>query len=85
MRFCKAQGELELDSKSTINPPAGYKAWFDHAGRKSRGNKIIFGHWAALKGRDCGVNLFPLDTGYIWGGAMRIMNLDTQEYVHLNT
>ena len=85
MRFCKAQGELEFDSKSTITPPAGYKAWFDHAQRNTRENKIIFGHWAALEGRDCGDNLFPLDTGYVWGGAMRIMNLDTQEYIHLNT
>jgi hypothetical protein len=25
-----------------------------------------------------------LDTGYVWGGPMRIMNLDTEEYTHLN-
>ena len=84
MRFCTADGELDLDTKSTIIPPTGHKAWFSHSGRKTEGNKIIFGHWAALEGRDCGVNLFPLDTGYVWGGPMRIMNLDTDEYIHIN-
>jgi len=84
MRFCTADGELDLDTKSTIIPPTGHKAWFSHSGRKTEGNKIIFGHWAALEGRDCGDNLFPLDTGYVWGGPMRIMNLDTEEYIHIN-
>ena len=84
MRFCTADGELDLDTKSTIIPPTGHKAWFSHSGRKTEGNKIIFGHWAALEGRDCGDNLFPLDTGYVWGGPMRIMNLDTEQYIHLN-
>jgi len=85
MRFCTANGELDLDTKSTINPPTGHKAWFNHYRRKTEGDKIIFGHWAALEGRNCGDNLFPLDTGYVWGGPMRIMNLDTEEYIHLNT
>jgi bis(5'-nucleosyl)-tetraphosphatase (symmetrical) len=84
MRFCTADGELDLDTKSTIIPPTGHKAWFSHSGRKTEGNKIIFGHWAALEGRDCGDNLFPLDTGYVWGGPMRIMNRDTEEYIHIN-
>lgn len=84
MRFCTADGELDLDTNNTINPPTGHKAWFNHSCRKTEGNKIIFGHWAALEGRDCGENLFPLDTGYVWGGPMRIMNLDTEEYTHLN-
>ena len=44
--------------------------------------KIVFGHWAALQGRDCGKNLFALDTGCIWGGPLRAMKLETQEYSH---
>ena len=43
-------------------------------------DKIIFGHWAALEGKYLGANLFPLDTGYVWGGAMRLMNLSSGDY-----
>lgn len=83
MRFCSAEGKLELRSKSTPNePPAGYAPWYSHPHRETRQWKIIFGHWAALQGQPCGSNLFPLDTGCVWGGPMRLMNLDTGTCFH---
>ena len=80
MRFCTVDGRLELESKDAITASAPYGPWFDYSDRKTRQDKIIFGHWAALEGRDCGPNLFALDTGCVWGGPMRLMNLESQTY-----
>jgi bis(5'-nucleosyl)-tetraphosphatase (symmetrical) len=81
MRFCTPDGILELESKDAISAPAPFAPWFEHLNRKTAQDKIIFGHWAALEGRDCGHNVFALDTGCVWGGPMRLMNLDTQVYI----
>ncbi|MCB1667748.1 MAG: symmetrical bis(5'-nucleosyl)-tetraphosphatase [Porticoccaceae bacterium] len=83
MRFCTVEGKLDLTTKSAPeNPPEGFLPWFEHHYRKTGDVKIIFGHWAALEGRKCGPNLFPLDTGYVWGGPLRMMNLETGEFIH---
>jgi len=80
MRFCTAEGKLDLKGKEGADTaPPGYKPWFAHKERRSRHVKIIFGHWAALEGR-CNVpNVFALDTGCVWGGAMTLMNVDSGE------
>tara|TARA_R110001592_G_scaffold246427_1_gene508201 strand:- start:18854 stop:19705 length:852 start_codon:yes stop_codon:yes gene_type:complete len=82
MRFCSEQGHMEFSKKtSPEDSPNGYKPWFQYDNRLTKDTQIIFGHWAALEGKACGKNLFPLDTGYIWGGPMRLMNLETKEYI----
>lgn len=83
MRFCTAQGELELHCK--LGPgqgPEGFAPWYAHPNRKTAGQKLIFGHWAALDGQACGADLFPLDTGCVWGKRLRILNFDTGAYHH---
>jgi len=79
MRLCTASGKLDLESRHGLDPETGFAPWFSYPARKTRKDRLIFGHWAALQGQDCGENLFALDTGYIWGGPLRIMNMDTQE------
>lgn len=80
MRFCKADGTLDLKSKEGAgSAPVGYAPWFAHKQRKTRGQKIIFGHWAALEGRCNEPGLFALDTGCVWGGAMTLLNVDSGE------
>jgi bis(5'-nucleosyl)-tetraphosphatase (symmetrical) len=80
MRFCTADGTLDLKSKEGLdNAPPGYAPWFSHASRKTRGQKIVFGHWAALEGRCNEPGLFALDTGCVWGGAMSLLNIDSGE------
>ncbi len=77
MRFCTADGELELKSKEGVDTaPAGFAPWFSHPKRKTYGQKIIFGHWAALEGRCDQPGLFALDSGCVWGGRMTLLNLD---------
>lgn len=47
--------------------------------RKTRGEKIIFGHWAALEGHCDEPGLFALDTGCVWGARMTLLNVDSGE------
>ncbi len=83
MRFCDARGKLELTAKSEPEKaPVGYAPWYSHPHRKTANEDIIFGHWAALEGNIQGENLFPLDTGCVWGGRLRLMNLTTRAYSH---
>lgn len=83
MRFCTASGQLELSCKHPPDqPPEGFAPWYSHPERLTAGCNIIFGHWAALQGKFCGEHLFPLDTGCVWGGPLRLMNLDSGECYH---
>ncbi len=83
MRFCDPEGKLELYCKhGPENAPVGYRPWYSHPERLTLRENIIFGHWAALDGRDCGDHLFPLDTGCVWGKRLRVLNLKDKTYHH---
>lgn len=78
MRFCTSEGKLDLKSKEGVGTALpGYAPWFSHKDRKTKGLKIIFGHWAALEGKCTEPGLYALDTGCVWGGAMTLLNVDT--------
>lgn len=82
MRFCKADGTLDLKSKEGADTaPPGYRPWFAHPSRKTRGQKIIFGHWAALEGKCNEPGLHALDTGCVWGGTMTLLNIDNDQRI----
>jgi bis(5'-nucleosyl)-tetraphosphatase (symmetrical) len=55
--------------------PAGCVAWFDHPARRSRGARILFGHWAAL-GLLLRDDIAALDTGCVWGKRLTALRLD---------
>lgn len=77
MRFCYADGRLDLNYKGQIEgKPAELVPWFDVADRKNKDLKIIFGHWAALNGQADVPNVFPMDTGCIWGNCLTAMRLE---------
>jgi len=83
MRFCTSEGKLDLKSKEGVGTALpGYKPWFTYKERKTKGLKIIFGHWAALEGQCDEPGIFALDSGCVWGGAMTLMNVDTFERLH---
>ncbi|MEN5244157.1 symmetrical bis(5'-nucleosyl)-tetraphosphatase [Pseudomonas atacamensis] len=80
MRFCTAEGKLDLKSKEGLDSaPPGYKPWFQHKERKTKGLRIIFGHWAALEGNIHEPGISALDTGCVWGGSLTLMNVDSGE------
>ncbi|TDQ35376.1 symmetrical bis(5'-nucleosyl)-tetraphosphatase [Thiopseudomonas denitrificans] len=81
MRFCNAEGKLQLKAKSGPDQaPEGYAPWFVHPGRTLEQHRVIFGHWAALEGRSTHTNAIALDTGCVWGAAMTLYNLESGEY-----
>jgi len=79
MRYCTAEGRVNLKLKG---PPdeaqAPYAPWFSHAGRRSAGTRVIFGHWSTL-GLLRRNKLLALDTGCVWGGALTAVDLDDPE------
>lgn len=80
MRFCTAEGELELETKTeAAEAPPGFLPWFAHNNRKTKNNKIIFGHWAALGGEAKAANVYALDTACVWGGSLTAMRLEDEK------
>lgn len=81
MRFCSADGELELQTKESAEAaPIGFAPWFSFSERKTRAQKILFGHWAALEGRANVENVYALDTGCVWGGALTALRLEDERW-----
>lgn len=82
MRFCTEEGDLEFASKcGPESPPNGYLPWFQHAQHRclAEQDKLIFGHWAALRGNSGNRHFIGLDTGCVWGGALTMMRLEDGE------
>lgn len=76
MRFCDNDGRLELQAKGPPgSQPAPYRPWFAIPDRASADLKIVFGHWSTL-GPCAEPNVFPLDTGCLWGGSLTALRLD---------
>ena len=78
MRFCKIDGELELETKSIAsNEPKGFKAWFEHPLKIQRENlHLIFGHWATLGGQTDKEKIIATDTGCVWGYKLSAYRLE---------
>jgi bis(5'-nucleosyl)-tetraphosphatase (symmetrical) len=78
MRFISAGGALELAAKESADTaPAGFAPWFDYARNDS--TRVVFGHWAALEGYTGHTRFIGLDTGCVWGGALTLIDLDSEE------
>ncbi len=81
MRICDARGQLDLRYKQDETAiPAGYMPWYDVPGRASAGQRIVFGHWAALQGRANRGDVDALDTGCVWGGPLTLLRLDDRRF-----
>jgi len=80
MRFCYSDGRLDFCYKGDLKHcPDGLSPWFLLPHRHPD-IKIIFGHWAALNGVTQAKNIFPLDTGCVWGNCLTAMRLEDQMY-----
>jgi bis(5'-nucleosyl)-tetraphosphatase (symmetrical) len=76
LRFCKADGELDLKIKEAANKaPAGFSPWFEFE-QITPAADILFGHWAALEGVTNKVRVHALDTGCVWGRELTLMRLE---------
>lgn len=76
LRICSQAGEMEFKFKGELkNLPTEYLPWFEVANRSSLNTPIIFGHWSAL-GLSITNNVYALDTGCLWGGALTALRLE---------
>ncbi|MGB5200450.1 MAG: symmetrical bis(5'-nucleosyl)-tetraphosphatase [Sedimenticolaceae bacterium] len=76
LRYCDAGGRLALREKGPPGSQAkGRIPWFDLPQRATREQRIVFGHWSTL-GYLARHNVWALDTGCLWGGALTLLRLD---------
>jgi bis(5'-nucleosyl)-tetraphosphatase (symmetrical) len=79
LRYCTAEGHLCLKEKGPPGSQAsGRLPWFEHPHRRSRSERIVFGHWSTL-GYQVSANAWGIDSGCLWGGALTLLRLDCAE------
>lgn len=81
LRYCDAHGRMALEEKGRPGALAGtFMPWFAHVDRRTRDDRIVFGHWSTL-GFYAGDNVHAIDTGCAWGGRLSALRLDTFELI----
>lgn len=93
LRFCDQKGRMDFEEKGAPgNQPDHLHPWYEIKNRKSTDLKIIFGHWSTHKLADKSIagqsnatqNVFPIDTGCLWGGELTAFRLDDQRLFQLD-
>lgn len=76
MRLCKQDGTLEFTFTSSLDDamPDDFLPWFEW--QVPRARKILFGHWAALKGKVDLPHARALDGGCVWGNHLLAYRLE---------
>ena len=81
MRYCDNQMGLNLSEKKGLDGVTKNQIpWFLHKNRVDLRYPIVFGHWSALrmpKSDQTKYNVFPIDTGAVWGGKLTALNLNS--------
>lgn len=78
MRFVAPDGALDFKHNGPPgSQPEGLVPWFRAPDRRNADQHILFGHWSTLGEEEVDVpNVYPLDTGCVWGGKLTAMRLD---------
>lgn len=86
IRACNDKGKIDFNFKGRINEiPKKLNAWFNFENSIISGNsQLIFGHWAAIKGKTKKKDIFGLDTGCVWGDKLTIMRLEDNKRFQIN-
>ena len=84
MRFCDAEGRPDFKFKGDIGTqPEHLTPWFMHKDRLTKNDEIIFGHWSTLSNIDT-KNIYPIDTGCLWGGKLTALKISHEDRVELS-
>ncbi len=78
MRYCFANGRLELTQKGELSDNPLLTPWFNFWSDREH-PIILFGHWAALLGFSPVRGIEALDTGCVWGQALTCYCIETQQ------
>jgi bis(5'-nucleosyl)-tetraphosphatase (symmetrical) len=81
MRYLNHKNELKFSEKGAPGSQGDHlMPWFAIDDRKSKHDKIIFGHWSTVH---LGTitdftpyKVFPIDTGCLWGGKLTALRLE---------
>ena len=79
MRFCDANGVLDLENKTDASSDILFKPWFSFRESNKDAKPIFFGHWASLEGRSDHPSIVALDTGCAWGGKLTAIRLQDRQ------
>ena len=84
MRLCKQDGTLEFSFTSSLDQhmPDDFMPWFEWQVPRER--KILFGHWAALKGEVDLPYARALDGGCVWGNSLLAYRLSDGKVITSN-
>ena len=84
IRYVDGDGRLNLtEAGPPGSQPDSLEPWYESKTRSSRGQPIVFGHWASLQSEqalDPVHGVFHLDTGCVWGRALTALRLDDERY-----
>ena len=85
MRLCKQDGTLEFSFAAGLEVfmPEGFLPWFEWEVPRTR--KILFGHWAALKGEVDLPYARALDGGCVWGNDLLAYRLSDGKIITSST
>jgi bis(5'-nucleosyl)-tetraphosphatase (symmetrical) len=88
MRYCFADGSLEFQQKSSPNHNkiTNLYPWY-MLSKAINAVPWVFGHWASLMGKCSHSNIYPLDTGCVWGNELTLLRWHDKKYFtvkHLN-
>ena len=81
MRLCKQDGSLEFSFSAGLDEamPTDFLPWFEWQVPRTR--KILFGHWAALKGEVDLPHARALDGGCVWGNHLLAYRLGDEAVI----
>jgi bis(5'-nucleosyl)-tetraphosphatase (symmetrical) len=75
LRYCTREGCISLKEKGPPNEQRnGIIPWFEVSGRRTSGDRILFGHWSTLGYRQI-ANVCCLDSGCFWGSKLTALRL----------
>lgn len=76
LRYVTTDGGFDFEHTGAPGTqPPHLIPWFLAPGRRNAEEHILFGHWSTL-GPVEAPNVYPLDTGCVWGGKLTAMRLD---------
>ena len=83
MRFCFNDGSLEFTQKDSPQKTKfdNISPWFELS-QTINTTQWVFGHWASLMGSSSKTNIYPLDTGCVWGNKLTMLRWHDKEYFY---
>ncbi|MFK5914350.1 MAG: symmetrical bis(5'-nucleosyl)-tetraphosphatase [Woeseiaceae bacterium] len=84
MRYCYPDGKLDFKSNGAPGTiPKNAVPWFEVKNRRTENDTLLFGHWSTL-GTVNKNNVFPLDTGCVWGGKLTALRIDDNKMNYIS-